>query len=290
MDKEALVFEVSEKSFNRSVILNSNKIPVLVEFMGIWSEPCVIMADLFSGLAKEFAERFIFAKIDIDEQPMLREQFKIENIPTLLVFRNGQVTRTDVSQLFETQARNLLKELGIYHSSDLMREEAREKHISGDTSAAILQLTNSIKQDPNNTRIAMDMVQIFIDIGQLDDAQKLYNRLPEEDKSSEMGRALTGQLLFMELAKKTEGLEALRQRVDKDASDHSARFDLALCQVAQHKYREAMENLLTIHMADPSFKDGAAQELIATLVNMLSPTDPDLAQNYRRKLANILAK
>ena len=290
MDREALVFEVSEKSFNRSVILNSNKIPVLVEFMSIWSEPCVIMADLFSGLAKEFAERFIFAKIDIDEHPMLREKFKIKNVPTLLVFRNGRITRTDIDQLFETQSRNLLKEFGIYHSSDLMREEAREKHISGDTSAAILQLTDAIKQDPRNARIAMDMVQIFIDIGELDDARGLYSRFPEEDKSSEMGRALAGQLLFMELAKKTEGLEALRQRVDKDASDHSARFDLALCQVAQHKYREAMENLLTIQMVDPGFKDGAAQELIATLVNILSPTDPDLAQNYRRKLANILAE
>lgn len=290
MGKEALVFEVSEKSFNRSVILNSNKMLVLAEFMDVLSEPCVTMADLFAGLAKEFAERFIFAKIDINEQPMLREQFKIENVPTLLVFRNGQLIRTNVGPLFETQARNLLKELGIYHSSDLIREEAREKHITGDTTAAILQLTDAIKRDPQNTRIAMDMAQILIDLGQLDDARGLYDRLPEQDKSSEMGRALTGQLLFMELAKKTEGLEALRQRVDQDASNHSARFDLALCQVAQHNYREAMENLLYIQKTDPDFKDGAAHELIATLVNMLSPTDPDLAQSYRRKLANILAK
>lgn len=290
MGKEALVFEVSEKSFNRSVILNSNKIPVLAEFMDVLSEPCVTMADLFARLAKEFAECFIFAKIDINEQPMLREQFKIENVPTLLVFRNGQLIRTNVGPLFETQARNLLKELGIYHSSDLIREEAREKHITGDTTAAILQLTDAIKRDPQNTRIAMDMAQILIDLGQLDDARGLYDRLPEQDKSSEMGRALTGQLLFMELAKKTEGLEALRQRVDQDASNHSARFDLALCQVAQHNYREAMENLLYIQKTDPDFKDGAAHELIATLVNMLSPTDPDLAQSYRRKLANILAK
>ena len=290
MGKEALVFEVSEKSFNRSVILNSNKIPVLAEFMDVLSEPCVTMADLFADLAKEFAERFIFAKIDINEQSMLREQFKIENVPTLLVFRNGQLIRTNVGPLFETQARNLLKELGIYHSSDLIREEAREKHITGDTTAAILQLTDAIKRDPQNTRIAMDMAQILIDLGQLDDARGLYDRLPEQDKSSEMGRALTGQLLFMELAKKTEGLEALRQRVDQDASNHSARFDLALCQVAQHNYREAMENLLYIQKTDPDFKDGAAHELIATLVNMLSPTDPDLAQSYRRKLANMLAK
>jgi putative thioredoxin len=41
---------------------------VLVEFMGIWSEPCVVMADVLADLAKEFAGQFVFAKVDIDEQ------------------------------------------------------------------------------------------------------------------------------------------------------------------------------------------------------------------------------
>lgn len=290
MNKEALIFEISEKSFNRSVILNSNKVPVLVEFMAVWSEPCVIMADLFSSLANEFAERFIFARVDIDEQPALREQFKIENVPTLLVFRDGQIIRTKVGQLHETEARGLLKELGIFRESDLVREEAREKHLSGDTSVAILLLTEAIQKDPRNTRIAMDMVQIFIDLGQIEDARGLFDRLPEQDKNSEMGKALTGQLLFLDLAAKTEGIEKLTQRIHKDASNHAARFDLATCQVAQHKYRDAMENLLAIQKAEPTFKDGAAQEMIATLANMLSPRDPDLAQDYRRKLANLLAE
>lgn len=290
MSKEIFVFEVSEKSFNRSVILNSNRIPVLVEFMGIWSEPCVIMADLFADLAKEFAEQFIFAKIDIEEQPALREQFKIENVPTLIVFKDGQVIRTEIGQLHENEARGLLRDLGIFHESDAIREEAREKHLSGDTSAAILLLTEAIQKDPQNTRIAMDMVQIFIDLGQFDDARGLFNRLPEEDRNCEMGKALTGQLLFMELAKKTEGLGKLMERLDQDATDHATRFDLAICQVAQHKYREAMENLLVIQKADSAFKDGAAQEMISTLTNMLSPSDPELAQDYRRKLANLLAE
>ncbi len=290
MDKEALVFEVSEKSFNRTVILNSNKIPVLAEFMDVVSEPCVIMADLFADLAKEFAEQFIFARIDINEQPMLRQRFKIENVPALLVFRDGQVIKTEVGQIQETEARGLLKDLGIYHESDLMREEARDKHLSGDTSAAILLLTEAIQKDPGNTRIAMDMVQIFIDLGQFEDARDLFNRLPKPDKSSEMGKALTGQLLFLELAAKTEGVDSLTHRLQQDPSNQSARFDLAICQVAQHKYHEAIENLLTIQKAEPGFRGGAAKEMIATITNMLSPTDPTLAQDYRRKLANLLAE
>jgi putative thioredoxin len=71
--KDVFIFEVSEKSFDQSVMLNSHKIPVVVEFMGGWSEPCVLLADVFSSLAKEFAEQFIFARVDIDE---LAQQFR----------------------------------------------------------------------------------------------------------------------------------------------------------------------------------------------------------------------
>lgn len=290
MAKEVFVFEVSEKSFNRSVILNSNRVPVLVEFMGVWSEPCHLMADVLAGLAKEFAEQFIFAKVDIDEQPALREQYKIENVPTLIVFKDGQAIRTEVGQLSDKEARDLLKDLGVFRESDATREQAREKHLSGDTSTAVLLLTDAIQKDPTNTRIAMDMVQIFIDLGQLDDARGLFNRLPDEGKNSEMGKALTGQLLFLELAAKTEGITKLSHRLQQDETDNAARFDLALCQVAQHQYHEAMENLLAIQKVEPEFKDGAAREMIATLTNMLTPSDPSLAQDYRRKLANLLAE
>ena len=96
MKKEIYIFEVSEKSFSSSVLLNSNRLPVVVEFMSVWSEPCIAMTDIFSDLATEFASQFIFARVNVDEQPALREQYKIENVPILLVFKNGQVARQEV--------------------------------------------------------------------------------------------------------------------------------------------------------------------------------------------------
>ena len=105
MSKQALVFEVGESGFDRYVIENSHKVPVLVEFMGMWSEPCVTMADTLSSLAGEFAEQFVFAKVDIDEQAGLRDQYAIENVPTLLVFRNGEVELTQQGQMQEEELR-----------------------------------------------------------------------------------------------------------------------------------------------------------------------------------------
>ena len=274
MTKEVFVFEVNQKGFDQHVLLNSHKVPVIVEFMGVWSGPCVAMDLLFSGLAKEFAEQFIFAKVDIDEQAELCKEHKIEKVPATMVFKDGKLARTEMGELKEPEARELLKDFGIFHPSDLMREQAREKHLAGDTSAAIVQLTEAIKADPSNTRVAMDMVQIFIDIGELEQANGLYSRLPESTCETDMGKALSGQLAFASLAAKVD----------------DAQFDLSIRQIAQYQYNEAIDNLLCIHEKSPEYKEGAAKEMLITVANMIAPTNNELAQDIRRKLANQLSE
>lgn len=289
MSKDIFVFEVTEKSFPQAVLLNSNKVPVIVEFMGVWSGPCVAMDNLFSGLAKEFSEQFIFAKVDFDEQPELCKEYKIENVPTLMVFKDGDLVRTEFGELKNDEARALLKDFGIFHQSDLMREQAREKHLSGDTPAAMLLLTEAIKADPSNTRVAMDMVQLFIDIGELEQATGLYSRLPESTRETEMGKALNGQLTFATLASKTESIETLQGRLTKNANDFDARFDLSIRQIAQYEYDQAADNLLYILKENSEYKDGAAKEMLITVGNMIAPVNNELAQDIRRKLSNLLA-
>ncbi len=289
MSNEAYIFEVSQQSFAESVIFNSYKLPVLVEFMGVWSEPCALMDNLFSALAKEFAGQFIFAKVDIDEQEELSKQYTIKNIPTLIVFKDGKPVRTEEGQIQEMEARSLLKDFNVFRESDVMREEARNKHLTGNTSAAILLLTQAIKQDPSNIRIAMDMTQIFLDIGELTQAQSLFARLPEIEKQSDMGKALTGQLLFAELAEGTADLPSLQQRIANTPKDYQAHFELSVKYVALYNYDDAAKHLLVIIEQSPDFKDGAAKEMLIAMTNMLAPVDYEQATRFRQRLANLIA-
>ena len=288
MSEEALVFEVSESGFSRYVLDNSHKLPVLVEFMGVWSGPCVAMADVLAGLAQEFAGQFVFAKVDIDEQPGLSKQYNVENVPSLLVFQNGELSFSEQGLLTEDELRVLLRGLNVFNEADALREEARSKHMAGDTGEAIALLTKAIQQEPGNTRVAMDMVQIFIDISELEQAQGLFNKLPDGDKDSSMGKSLIGQLTFADLAAKTVGIEALSERLAKDANDHAARFDLSVCLVAGHDYDGAMAQLFSLLEMKPDYQNGAAKEMIITITNMLSPNNPEQANVYRNRLSSLL--
>jgi putative thioredoxin len=288
-EQELTVLEVSQGNFNSAVILASHRRPVLVEFMGVWSEPCIIMADHLAALAQEFDGQFVFAKLDVDEQQALSEEYSVANVPTLKVFRDGDVVLTQEGQMQPNELRALLKNYGIYRKSDEIRLQAREQHMAGNTVEAVKLLTQAIQQDPANTRVAMDMVQIFLDVGELEQAKNLYNRLPDDDKRSGTGRILFGQLTFRDLAAKTEGKQTLQSRVDGDATDNDARFDLAICHVAENDFHQAMDHLFVIYEQSPDYKQGAASEMIISLVNMLAPNNPELAAEYRRRLGSVKA-
>ena len=287
--QDVYIFEVSKSSFDEAVLGNSHKIPVFVEFMGIWSDHCIEMESHLSALAREFAGQFIFAKVDIDAQQELVEQYEIKNVPTLKVFRDGEVTQTVEGLVSDEELRVMLKFFGVFRESDDLREQAREKHMAGDTVEAIKLLTEAIQKDPSNVRVALDMVQVFLDIGELEQAESLFNRLPETHKESETGRSLAGQLSFKKLATQTEGKDVLLGRIERNNDDFDARFDLAVCLVAEHDYRQAMDHLFVIVEKDREYKEGAARELIIALTNMLAPNEPKLAQEFRRRLGTTLS-
>jgi len=287
--QEALVFEVSKSNFNTSVVLNSHKLPVIVEFMGVWSGPCIQMEDTLAKFANEFSGQFVFAKVDMDEQAELVKEYAVENVPTLKVFKDGEVVRTEEGELKEAELKNLLKAYGIFRQSDETRALARQKHMAGETIEAITLLTQAIQQDPTNTRTAMDMVQIFLDINELEQAKSLFNRLPEKDRESDVGKTLLGQLTIRDLASKTDGKEQLQSRITENPNDVDAGFDLALCLIAEHNYIEAMDTLFALFDQDPESKGGAVKEMIINLSNILAAHEPELSQEVRRRLGSSLS-
>ena len=254
----------------------------------MWSGPCIAMSNVLHDLAEEFAGQFVFAKVDVEEHPELVKRYAVENVPTLKVFHKGETSFSEQGQFQEKELRVLLKGMGIFSQSEELREQARSRHMAGETSEAIVTMSQAIKLDPGNTRVAMDMVQIFLDIGETENARDLFNKLPARDKESETGKSLIGQLTFADLAASTEGKEALQQKLAQTPDDDDARFDLAVCQVAAHDYNSAIDQLFALLQASPDYREGAAREMIITISNMLAPNDPGLAGKYRQRLANMM--
>jgi len=90
-------------------VLNSD-IPVLVDFWASWCGPCMMLSPVISELAEEFEGKLKVGKVNVDEQNELAMQYRVASIQTLLLFENGQLTKTSVG--FMPKA-DLISSLGL---------------------------------------------------------------------------------------------------------------------------------------------------------------------------------
>lgn len=81
--------EVTDASFEKDVL--KSDIPVLVDFWAVWCAPCRMIAPIVEELAAEKEGKLKVAKVDVDNNPDIAMKFGIRSIPTLLIFKDGQV-------------------------------------------------------------------------------------------------------------------------------------------------------------------------------------------------------
>jgi len=283
-----MIFDVIDSDFKKYVIDNSDKAPVFVLFINVQSMLCMQMHDMFTELATEFAEQFILAEVDVSDNKALVKQYKILTTPTLKIFIDGKESFSIDGELSEEDARDLLKSFDIGSKTEEMRSQAHELHLKGETSEAITLLADAIKQDPSNAKIAMDMVQVFIDLGDLDQAGGLFNKLPDLDKNSDTGLGLFGQLQIKTKATQTAGLKTLKENILLNPDDFDARLDCAVCELAQANTEQALDQLFYIQEHKAEYKEGAAKEMIIEIIDATMSVDPETARGYREKLIALL--
>ncbi|HGN1704753.1 TPA: thioredoxin TrxA [Providencia rettgeri] len=97
---------ITDASFATEVLNASS--PVLVDFWAAWCGPCKMIAPILDEIAEEYTGKLTIAKLNIDENPATAPKYGIRGIPTLLLFKNGEVAATKVGALSKTQLKEFL--------------------------------------------------------------------------------------------------------------------------------------------------------------------------------------
>jgi len=104
----SLVLNVTDDSFETEV-LKSDK-PVLIDFWAEWCGPCKVLGPIIDDVAPEFEGKVRFTKINIDENPNTAPKYGIRGIPTIMIFKNGDLAATNVGVLTKSELTNFLNE------------------------------------------------------------------------------------------------------------------------------------------------------------------------------------
>ena len=102
------ILELTKQNFN-DYVSNSNK-PVMIDFWASWCGPCRMLAPIYEEIAKELKDEVMFAKLNVDENAEIAGQYHVASIPTIIVFKKGQVTARRTGTMSKEDILNLLEQ------------------------------------------------------------------------------------------------------------------------------------------------------------------------------------
>lgn len=101
-----MIKHTTTETFKEDVL--QSDIPVLVDFWADWCGPCKMLAPVLDKVDDASNGEFQICKVNIDEEPKLAELFKVMSIPTLMVFKNGQPSKTSIGVISKDDIINLI--------------------------------------------------------------------------------------------------------------------------------------------------------------------------------------
>lgn len=286
MSESAYVSHVTTETFADAVMEASFRQPVLVDFWADWCEPCKQLMPVLEKLADEFRGGFLLAKVNCDQEQELAAQVGVRSLPTVLLVKDGQLADQFQGVLPESQIRQFL-EPHVKTAEASPREQIQAFLEQADFASALPLLADEYRANPEDTDIAIDLARALFHSGDVEQAETVLERLPDAARHDDRVKGMQAQRVFAERVKSLPEVGELEARLQSDAADAEARYQLALHFVVQGAYQEAMDHLLHLVRMAPDWSDGQARQTLLEVFNLLGPEHP-LARPYRQKLFQLM--
>ena len=286
MSDSPYILNVTAEDFQASVIDNSFKQPVLLDFWAEWCNPCQVLLPILSKLAEEYKGAFILAKINSDEQGELAAQAGVRSLPTVKLVIDGQIVNEFMGALPESEIRKFLEPY-IQTESDNILDEAMQAYQQGREQDALDMLNQALAEDPQNAKLKINIAKLVANQGDHDSASALLDTLSEEDAEQAEVKELKAQLKLVNQLKEAGDPNQLKQRLEQDPDDLDAMLKLSNFMTASGDYQQAMELLMKIMIKDRAFEGGAARQGLIDIFDMLGHEN-ELVKTYRRKMFSML--
>jgi len=285
----ALIKDATTESFMADVIEASKEVPVIVDFWAPWCGPCKQLTPALEKAVAQAGGIVRLVRINVDENQELAAQMQVQSVPTVYGFKDGQPVDAFAGAQPESQIQAFVKRLtgGAKAPVEEALEQAKAALGGGDLDTAEAIFGQILGHDPGNPAAIAGLIRVALGRGAVEDARALVDGLEADVCGHGDIAAAIAALELLESADDSADTGPLLARLEADADDHQARFDLAAALYAGGRPEQALDELLEIVRRKRDWNDDAAKAQMLKIFEALGHADPIVAQ-ARRKLSAVL--
>ncbi|MBU1347217.1 MAG: co-chaperone YbbN [Alphaproteobacteria bacterium] len=284
-----LIKDGSDAGFMDDVIAQSKIQPVIVDFWATWCGPCRTLTPALEKQVRAAGGAVKLVKIDVDANPAYAGQLRVQSIPTVYAFLDGQPVDGFQGAVPESQIKAFIEKLsggaGVNTDVEQLLTLGEESLALEDFGGAAQAFAHVLTMEPDNQKAIAGMARVYLAGGDADQARQTIAMAPA-DSTEPSVVSVRAQLALASTAPTGE-TAALTARIAADPADHQARYDLSLAQAAEGDLKGAATSLLDIVAADREWNDQAARKQLLVVFEAAGLSS-DIARDGRRRLSSIL--
>jgi len=277
--------EVGAAGFVEQVLEASRLMPVVVDFWAPWCGPCRALSPILEKLAKEYAGRIVFAKINTDENQEIAARFAVRSIPNVKAFVGGKVVNEFAGVIPETAVRKFLDRL-IPTEGQKLLAQARQAIEAGGFAEAEQKLSGALALEPELHAARIQLADLLSARDAFEEADALLQAVPEhllDDRAARVGV----RIAQWRTARALPSLAALQSVAAAAPDDLRLRLQLGERHAADGHHEDALAQLLVVVQRDRAdLRESARQAMLRIFT--LAGAQAELVARYRRALASAL--
>jgi putative thioredoxin len=282
----------SDETFMTDVIEASKEIPVIVDFWAPWCGPCKTLGPALEAAVNENQEKIKLIKIDIEKNPSMAAQMRVQSIPAVFAFSNGQPVDGFMGAQTPSQIKEFVKKIidGFGPTDDGLKaaiKNATELLEAKDYSDAIEIFRAIILQDNTIPDAHVGLIKGLLAKKELKSAEAASEAIPSSLKSDVSIKTVIAQIQISKQTSTVASLKDLREQFTKFPEDLSVKFNLALALISDQENTEAIMTLLQILETNFGWNDGKAKSQLIELLDALGP-ESEVGRAGRRKLSSLI--
>ena len=286
-----LVRDSNTQNFMRDVIEASRQQPVIVDFWAPWCGPCKQLGPALEKVVRQANGKVRMVKINVDENQQLAQQMRIQSIPAVYAFVNGQPVDGFMGALPESQLKQFVDRLGgqgsMAEEIEAAVAEARMALDQQDYQSAGQIFAQVLQVDREHAGALAGLARCQMAVGDLENAQATLALVPPAKASDPEVLSAKAALDMALNPVDVSEIGTLKAQIEKNPDDFQARLDLAVLLNGAGERAEATDQLIYIIKKMRSWNEEAARKQLVKFFEAWGPKD-EFTLAGRRKLSSVL--